>query len=117
VIVGESDDFRTFAPLGGPNREAFSCPVKEASMKASSSCSFPRACNSSARHMQDAFQLALKHPLLKTAAAVAGLVRWVFPRQLAPLRSGTQNPRDSVEHRSQCPANGRPRPSERRFGR
>jgi hypothetical protein len=49
VILGESDDVRTFAPRGGPNREApFFVPVKEASMKASSSCSFPRACNSSA---------------------------------------------------------------------
>ena len=50
VIIGESDDFRPFAALGGPHREApFLAPVKEASMKASSSCSFPRACNSSAR--------------------------------------------------------------------
>jgi hypothetical protein len=50
VIIGESDDFRPFAALGGPDRETpFFCPVKEASMKASSSFSFPRACNSSAR--------------------------------------------------------------------
>ena len=50
VIIGESDDFRPLAALGGPHREApFFAPVKEASMKASSSGSFPRACNSSAR--------------------------------------------------------------------
>lgn len=50
VSIGESDDFRPFAALGGPHRKApFFAPVKEASIKASSSCSFPRACNSSAR--------------------------------------------------------------------
>jgi hypothetical protein len=50
VIIGESDDFRPFAALSRPDRQApFFAPVKEASMKASSSCSFPRACNSSAR--------------------------------------------------------------------
>jgi hypothetical protein len=49
VIIGESDDFRSLAAFGGPDREApFFAPVKEASMKASSSCNFPRACNSSA---------------------------------------------------------------------
>ena len=48
VIIGESDDIRPFAALGGPDREApFFAPEKEASMKASSSCNFPRACNSS----------------------------------------------------------------------
>ena len=47
VIVGESEDFRAFATLGGPDRKPpFFDPVKEASMKASSSSSFPRACNS-----------------------------------------------------------------------
>ena len=50
VIIGESDDLRPFAAFGGPDREApFFAPVKEASMNASSSRSFPRACNSSAR--------------------------------------------------------------------
>jgi len=50
VIIGESDDFRPFAALGRPDREApFFAPVKEASMKASSSCNLPRARNSSAR--------------------------------------------------------------------
>jgi hypothetical protein len=35
VIIGESDDFRALAALGGPDREApFFAPVKEASMKA-----------------------------------------------------------------------------------
>jgi len=38
VVIGESNDFRPFAALGGPDREApFFAPVKEASIKASSS--------------------------------------------------------------------------------
>jgi hypothetical protein len=49
VIIGESDDFRPFAALGRPDREApFFAPMKESSMKVSFSCNFPRACNSSA---------------------------------------------------------------------
>ena len=50
VIIGENDDFRPLTALGGPDREApFFAPAKEASIKASSSSSFPRACNPSAR--------------------------------------------------------------------
>ena len=46
VIIGGSDDFRSLAAFGGGDREApFFAPVKEASMRASSSCSFPRACS------------------------------------------------------------------------
>ena len=42
VIIGESDDFRPFATLGAPARNApFFAPVKEASMKASSRPNFP----------------------------------------------------------------------------
>jgi len=38
VIIGESDDLRSLAAFRGPDREApFFAPVKEASMKASSS--------------------------------------------------------------------------------
>ena len=49
VIIGKSDDFRSFAAFGGPYREApFFAPVKEALIKASSRSSFLRACNSSA---------------------------------------------------------------------
>src|SRR2546427_12881809 len=49
VIIGERDDFRPLAALGGPDRAApFFAPVKAASIKASSSCNFPRAGNSSA---------------------------------------------------------------------
>src|ERR1700692_4670691 len=36
VIIGKSDDFRSFAAFGGPDSEApFFAPVKEASIKAS----------------------------------------------------------------------------------
>jgi len=49
VIIGDSHDFRALTASGRPDREApFFAPGKEASMKASSSCSFPRARNSSA---------------------------------------------------------------------
>ena len=69
VIIGESDDFRPFAAFGGPDREApFFAPVKEASMKASSSCSFPRACNSSASTCRMRFSL----PLSPTAGSGGG---------------------------------------------
>jgi hypothetical protein len=63
VIIGKRDDSCSLAAPGGPDREAPFLPVKEASMKASSSCNFPRACNSSASPHQDVFQLALSHPL------------------------------------------------------
>ena len=44
VIISESDDFGALAASGRPDREApFFAPVKEASIKASSSCSWPRA--------------------------------------------------------------------------
>ena len=50
VTVGEGNDLRPLAALGGPDRQApFFAPVKEASMKASSRSSFPRARSSLAR--------------------------------------------------------------------
>lgn len=46
VAIGDSDDFRALATPCGPDRKApFFAPEKEASMKASSSSSFPRARN------------------------------------------------------------------------
>jgi len=51
VSIGESDDFRPFAALGGPNRKApFFAPVKEASIKASSSCSCVESRSNRSRH-------------------------------------------------------------------
>jgi hypothetical protein len=47
VIIGEGDDFRPLAALSGSYRKApFFAPVKQASIKPSSSFSFPRVCNS-----------------------------------------------------------------------
>jgi hypothetical protein len=49
-VIGESDDFRSLAALGGTDRKApFFAPVKDASIKACSKLSFPLACNSLAK--------------------------------------------------------------------
>jgi hypothetical protein len=98
VIIGESDDFRPLAALGRPDREApFLAPVKEASIKASSTSSFSLGVQLFGQHAQDAFQLVLPHPLLE--ATMAGLIRRIFLGQLAPLCPGAQDPQDSIEHR------------------
>jgi hypothetical protein len=89
AIIGESDDFRSLAAFGGPDREApFFALVKEASMKASSSCSFPRACNSSVATRK--------------------------MRSSLPSRTHCWKRRWQVWYGG---CQGRPRPSERRFGR
>jgi hypothetical protein len=81
VIIGERDDFCSLAALGGPDREApFFAPVKEASMKASSSCNFPRACNSSASPRKMSSSL----PLSPTAGSGGGRsgtagISWAVP--------------------------------------
>ena len=49
AMLGESDDFRPFARLVGPIARPLFCPPKEASIKTSSSRSFPWASNSLAR--------------------------------------------------------------------
>ncbi len=99
VIIGESDDFRPFAALGGPDRETpFFAPVKEASIKASSKFQFPPSVKLFRQGAQDAFQFAFPHPLLE--AAMAGLVRRIFVGQFAPLCPSTQHPQDSVVHGS-----------------
>ena len=46
--------------------------------------------------LQRLFQLPVAHPLLESA--VAGLVRRILLRHLAPLCPGTQNPKHSVQH-------------------
>jgi hypothetical protein len=46
--------------------------------------------------LQHRFQLPVAHPLLESA--VAGLVRRIFLRHLAPLCSVAQNPEHSVQH-------------------
>jgi hypothetical protein len=115
VIVGESDDFRPFAAFGGPDREApFFAPVKEASMKASFVFNFPRACNSSAR--------ARKMPSSLPSRTHCWKRRWQVwyggyllgsSRHCAPVPKTHKIPLRTA--RVSC--HGRPRPSERRFGR
>src|SRR5437016_5897909 len=114
VIIGESDDFRPFAALGGPDRETpFFAPVKEASMKASSRFSFPRACNSSAR--------ARKMPSSLPSRTYCWKRRWQIwyggyllgnLRHCAPVPNTHKIPLSTA--RVSC--HGRPRPSVRRLG-
>jgi hypothetical protein len=114
VIIGESDDFRSFAALGGPHREApFFAAVKEASMNASSSSSFPRACNSSAR--------ARKMPSSLPSRTHCWKRRWQVwyggyllgsSRHCAPVPNTHKIPLSTA--RVSC--HGRPRPSVRRWG-
>src|SRR6267378_1434480 len=92
---GKSEDFRAFAAFGRPDREApFFAPVKEASMKASSKWSFPRACNSSARTCKMRSSLPACTHLQETA--VAGLVRRVFLGQFPPLCPDSQHPQNPI---------------------
>ena len=115
VIIGESDDFRPLAAFGWPDREApFFAPVKEASMKASSRSSFPRACNSSAS--------ARKMPSSLPPRTHCWKRRWQVwyggyllgnSRHCAPVPNTHKIPLSTA--RVSC--HGRPRPSARRSGR
>jgi hypothetical protein len=115
VIIGESDDFRPFAALGGPDREApFFAPVKEASMKASSSFSFPRACNSSASTRKMPSSLPSRTHCWKRRWQVWYGGYWLgSSRHCAPVPNTHKIPLSTA--RVSC--HGRPRPSARRFGR
>ena len=115
VIIGESDDFRPFAALAGPDREApFFAPVKEASMKASSSCSFPRACSSSAKVRKMRSNLPARTHCWKRRWQVwYGGYFLGSSRHCAPVPKTHKIPLRTA--RVSC--HGRPRPSERRFGR
>jgi hypothetical protein len=115
VSIGESDDFRPLAALGRPDREApFFAPVKEASMKASSSSSFPRACNSSARTRKMRSSLPSRTHCWKRRWQVwYGGYFLGSSRHCAPVPKTHKIP--SSTPRVSC--QGRPRPSERRPGR
>lgn len=115
VIIGESDDFRPLAAFGGPDREApFFAPVKEASMKASSSFSFPRACNSSAKVRKMRSNLPSRTHCWKRRWQVwYGGYFLGSSRHCAPVPKTHKIPLRTA--RVSC--HGRPRPSERRFGR
>ena len=115
VIIGESDDFRPFAALGGPDCETpFFAPVKEASIKASSKSSFPRACNSSAsaRKMRSSLP-ARTHCWKRRWQVWYGGYLAGNSRHCAPVPNTHRIPLSTA--RVSC--HGRPRPSERRCGR
>jgi hypothetical protein len=115
VVIGESDDFRSLATFGGPDREApFFAPVKEASMKASSGCSFPRACNSSAKACKVRSNLPSRTHCWKRRWQVwYGGYFLGSSRHCAPVPKTHKIPLRTA--RVSC--HGRPRTSERRFGR
>jgi hypothetical protein len=114
VIIDESEDFRAFAAFGRPDREApFFAPVKEASMKASSKSSFPRACNSPARTRKMRSNLPARTHCWKRRWQVwYGGYLAGSSRHCAPVpkthRIPLSTPRVSCQ--------GRPRPSARRCG-
>ena len=114
VIIGESDDFRAFAALGGPDREApFFAPVKEASMNASSKSSLPRAWSSSAstRKMRSSLP-ARTHCWKRRWQVWYGGYLLGSSRHCAPVPNTHRIPLSTV--RVSC--QGRPRPSVRRCG-
>jgi len=115
VIIGESDDFRPFAASGRPDREApFFAPVKEASMKASSKSSFPRACNSSAKTRKMCSSVPARTHCWKRRWQVwYGGYFLGSSRHCAPVPNTHRIPLSTA--RGSC--HGRPRQSERRFGR
>jgi hypothetical protein len=115
VIIGESDDFRPLAAFGGADRETpFFAPVKEASIKASSSCSFPRACNSCASTCRMRSSLpSLTHCWKRRWQVWYGGYFLGSSRHCAPVPKTHRIPLSTA--RVSC--HGRPRPSARRFGR
>jgi hypothetical protein len=115
VIIGESDDFRTLAALGGPHREPpFFAPVKEASIKASSRSNFPRPCSSSARARKIRSSLPSRTHCWKRRWQVwYGGYLLGSSRHCAPVPKTHKTPFSTS--RGSC--HGRPRPSERRLGR
>lgn len=112
VIIGESEDFRAFAALGGPDRQApFFAPVKEASMKASCKSSFPRARNASVRARKMRSSLPARTHCWKRRWQVwYGGYFWGNSRHCAPVPNTHRIPFSTA--RVSC--HGRPRPSRRR---
>jgi hypothetical protein len=115
VIIGESDDFRPLASLGRPDREApFLAPVKEASIKASSTSSFPRVCNflASTRKMRSNLS-SRTHCWKRRWQVWYGGYFLGNSRHCAPVPKTHKIPLSTA-----CVScHGRPRPSARRFGR
>jgi hypothetical protein len=115
VILGESDDFRPLATLGGAHGEArFLASEERASMKASSRGNLPGAGNSSARTRQ------------RRSGSPSSTRGWKRRWQAGYGRylSGSSCPCASVPKTHQMPSStapvschGQPRPSARRLGR
>jgi hypothetical protein len=115
VRIGEDEDFRSLAAFGGPDREApFLAPVKEASMKASSSWSFPQASNFLARTRKMHSSLPSRtHCWRRRWQVWYGEYSLGSSRHCAPVPKTHRIPLSTA--RVSC--HGRPRPSERRLGR
>ncbi len=115
VISADGEDLRALAALGGPDRKApFFAPVKEASIKPSSSSSFPRACNSAASTRKISFSLPSRTQRWKRRWQVwYGGYFLGSSRHCAPVPKTHKIPLSTA--RVSC--HGRPLPSERRFGR
>jgi hypothetical protein len=115
VISADGEDLRALAALGGPDRKApFFAPVKEASIKPSSSSSFPRACNSSASTRKMSSSLPSRTHCWKRRWQVwYGGYFLGSSRHCAPVPKTHKIPLSTA--RVSC--HGRPFPSERRLGR
>src|SRR4029077_6822235 len=115
VISADGEDLRALATLGGPDRKApFFPPVKEASIKPSSSSSFPRACNSSASTRKISSSLPSRtHRWKRGWQVLYGGYFLGSSRHSAPVPKTHKIPLSTA--RVSC--HGRPFPSERRVGR
>jgi hypothetical protein len=99
VIIRESDDFRPLAAFGGPDCEApFFAPVKEASMKASSKSSFPRAVTPRPVRARCA-PVCLPARTAGNGDGRSGTAGTCWAVR-APALRGAQHPQNSVEDRS-----------------
>jgi hypothetical protein len=98
VTIGNSDDLGAFATARGTDREApFFAPVKEASMKASSTRSLPRACSSSASTRRIRSSLSFRTHCWNRRWHV-----WYggYLSEFAPLGARAQHPEDPIHYRS-----------------
>ena len=112
--VGESNDFRPLAALGGADRETpFFAPVKEASIKTSSSCSFPRAWHLLRQNVRMRSRLPCRTHCWKRRWQVYGGYFLGSSRYCARVPNTQRIPLRAAR----VSRHGRPRPSMRSFGR
>src|ERR1035437_6659601 len=99
VISGDSDDLRPLAAPGWGRRQAPFFRAREGRIHERffqvELALFPQMPRPQPK---SPFELPRPHPLLEPA--VAGLVRRILLRQLAPLRAGAQHPQPPVQYRS-----------------